>query len=379
MQWPQALRLPTRVSRFYPAFSLTLALAVTVTTIGWQKTQIELVTLADTVGPRVNQLEEQVDILSRQQKIDKATMAVQQQRITESNQKLTDLEKELSTRKSELASTQQQLKDAQSQLERQNAQLSQNASELEKLRSRPPLFSFQNYSSNPDMREQQDSIKQLITDAYDYIQRLYGAPYLLQGITIQFVDTLSISGSSGEIVIENGSSGIHITIKLTSFDKDSFRDINTVLHEVIHGFHGVAVFDTAALEEGITVAATDAVMREMAEDGKIPAFPRYYINLTDAEYARLNASTTVKADSDAFYGSNDVATVYQMIGKAWYTLYEQDHDFFKKFNAAYYPKAQRGAALTDSTVRETVKAVIPSVNNVPVADYISQNKAFNPH
>ena len=44
------------------------------------------------------------------------------------------------------------------------------------------------------------------------------------------------------------------------FDENSFEDVNTIIHEIMHGFHGVAVFESSAFEEGMTVAATDAVM-----------------------------------------------------------------------------------------------------------------------
>ena len=371
------ISLPTRVSRLYPVFSLTLAIACAVLTYAWQSTLLELNRVSE-VQQHQKELLAKIDTLTTEHQDDKAKIQVQLQKIDEATASLNTVQGQLDSKNKELATTQQQLTQAQTQLKSQQDQLSQNASEIDQLRARPPLFSFQNQSSQVNIEQQEADVKELVTTAYDYMVQLYGQPYLLSSITITFVDQFSIAGAAGEVVITNSDKGIATNIHLKSFDKNSFQDINTVLHEITHSFHGVAVLKTSAMEEGATVAATDAVMQQMIADGKIPSFSRLYLSLTDQQYADYNATLRVPEDNQLFYTSPDVAKVYQLIGTAWMRFYKQDRDFFKKFNAAYYAKVQQGIQADDPFVRQILTQVEPTVNGQSTANYLASNKAFNP-
>ncbi|MBU6389709.1 hypothetical protein KGQ71_04315 [Patescibacteria group bacterium] len=369
--------LPTRVSRLYPIFALTLAITNAIFIYAWQSADLTLSNLS-VVEQRNEALHNQVDQLTSQQSIDKSTLAFQKQEIGQNAQKLADLQKQIKAETDSLAAKDALLQQAQKQVAAQQAQLTSNASELEQLRNRPPLFSFQNQSGLADINQKEADVKALVTNAFPYIQKIYGQPYLLHQVSITFVNSLSIAGSSGEIVIKNGPGGISMDIQLEDFDKNSFQDNNTIIHEIVHAFHGIAVLDTSALEEGITVAATDAIMQAMINDGKLPDFGHLYLILSDQEYADWNTALHIPADNTLFYSSPDIAKIYQVIGKAWYRLYQQNGSFFKDFNAAYYPKVQKGISPDNALVLDTIRSVIPYVGSQSIDDYLKVNQAFDP-
>lgn len=338
----------------------------------WQSTEIEMLNLSENSSRNIDTLRQRVSDLTQTEKADKATLQVQKQQIDQTAAQLADLKKQYDQASTDLTSKVKQLQTAQDQL-------SKNAAELAQLRSQPPLFSFQNKSTTlQNVTTKEEQIKQLITDAFSYVQNLYGQPYLLHSITITFVDQFSIAGSSGEILISNSSQGINIDIHLKDFNNTNFQDINTVIHEMIHGFHGVAVFDTSALEEGITVAMTDAVMERMIQDNKLPHFNQLYISMSDETYAQMNRTLTIPADSTAFYSRPDISQIYQVIGKAWYRLYQEDASVFHKINDYYYPRIQNGQKADAALVRDAIKSALPSVGSQSISTYLSKNVAFNP-
>jgi hypothetical protein len=372
------LAFPTRVSRLYPVFSLILFLLSGVLFYSWQKAEINYETLADTVAYREANLRAQVTALTQDRDKNQLLLSQQQAKIADATSSLQKLQAEYQSVQTQFAAAQAQLKAAKDQVKQQEAQLATNAAELEQLRKRPPLFSFQNQSSLADINSKEADVKALITNAYDYIVSIYGQPYLINSITITFVDSFSISSSSGEIIIENSNKGINIDIHLKDFDKTNFQDVNTVIHEIIHAFHGVAVFESSALEEGITVAATDAVMSKMMADGKITHFSHLYLTIDANTYTDWNKTLSVYADNDKFYADSNVSKVYQLIGTAWYKMYTQDNAFFKNLNANYYPLVQRGQTPNTTLIKNSIKAVLSQVANVPISTYLSDNKAFNP-
>jgi myosin heavy subunit len=337
----------------------------------WQNTQINGNVAVQERNVKIEQLSLQVEQLTAQSKLDKATLQTQQEQIAQKNDLLKAVEQDLNN-------ATQQLKDAQSQLTKQKDQLATNSTELEQLRNRPPLFNFKNQSSLADIESKEAAIKEVVTAAYTYIQDLYDKPYLLNTITITFVDNFSIAGASGEIEISNSAKGISINIHIKDFDKNSFEDVNTIIHEIMHGFHGVAVLDSSALEEGMVVAASDAVMATMIKDKKLPSFERLYLILNEAQYSSYNDMLSIRSDNTKFYQDPLISRVYQLIGTAWYKLYNADPSFFKKFNVAYYAKVQQGLTVDAAEVRAIIASIIPEVEGLPINQFLSQNRAFNP-
>lgn len=340
-------------------------------TYWWQTNRITSESLIQQQEKQIQGLESQLNLLQTESQQDKVTLASQDKALTEATQSLQKIQ-------AELASANQELSKAQASIKQQESQLASNSAELEALRNRPPLFSFQSDADIANFASKEAEVKEIVSAAYDYIQELYGRPYLLNQIVIKLTNNLSIAGSSGEIVIENSTQGISITIKMRDFDKAKFQDVNTIIHEMVHGFHGVAVFRNSAYEEGIAVAVADAVMEQMIADQKLPEYDNLYLNLTNAQYLEWNQNLTVPADNNLFYSSPEIGKIYQLVGQAWYNFYQEDPNFFKKLNELYYPKVQSGTVPDVQSIKADITKILTSVNGVPIQHYLNNNRAFNP-
>lgn len=294
------------------------------------------------------------------------------------NEQLANLNRELSEKTKHLTEVESQLTSTTAKLKTQESQLAANSAELEQLRGRPPLFSFQK-STNRDVTADEADARTVVTAAYDTIVTVYGEPYILHQIIINFVDQadLSIAGASAQITITNSDQGLTMEVKLPSFDKDSFESVNTIVHEIIHGFHGLAALNAPVMEEGITVAATDVVMNKLYRQGVIPHGERF-ITLTTQQAAQLNGSLPRPASTSSFYQSPQVATYYNLAGWSWQQLYETDNQFFTKFNASLYTKTVAGTSLTPAVVRDTIAEIVSTVNGQSITDYMSSQITLNP-
>lgn len=311
--------------------------------------------------------------LEKQKAIDEKTAE-----LTKISGELSVKEKELTDKIDELKTKENEVSELQEKISNQESQLAANSTELNRLRSRPPLFSFNNESSLSDFESKKSQVQDVVTSAYDEIINIYGQPYLLHSVTITFVDNFSISGASGEIRIANSAQGLSIDIRLRDFDKNNFNDVSAIIHEIIHSFHGIAVFNTTVYEEGITVAATDVVLTRLISKNKLPNFGSLYLTISESTYNSYNNSLNVHSDSEAFYGSSNVGKVYQMAGFAWTKLYEADQNFFKEFNEEYYTSIQSGEQGNNNLVKSIIKNKISSVDGQTIDNYLSDQKVFNP-
>jgi hypothetical protein len=289
-------------------------------------------------------------------------------------EELKQKDQELEARKVELDKATKELTEKLKELKSAKSQLSSNAAELSKLRNRPPLFTFNVESSSiANIDQKKQDIQQVVTDAYSVIEEVYGLPYLLHSVTISFVESFSNPQAAAEIVITNGSDGLSLTIKIKDFDKNDFNDVNGIIHEIIHSFHGIAVLDTVAYEEGITVAATDAVMERLISQGKIPAFKPLYIRISAATYAN---SPSMPSDTNAFYTSDNTGDYYQVAGYGWYQLYKANSNFFKTFNEKVYTEKRSGKDLSPEVVKTAIReSGTGSVQGKSINDWL-ETKAF---
>lgn len=280
---------------------------------------------------------------------------------------------ELDAISADLTKKAEELASAQKKIKSQESQLSANAAELSRLRDRPPLFSFRVDSSTvTNVEQKKEDVKQLVTDAYDVITEIYSKPYLLSSVTISFVESFSNENAAAEISIANTSKGIELTIRIKDFDKNSFNDVNSIIHEVIHSFHGIAVLDPVAYEEGIVVAATDVVMEKLRTQGKILNFSRLYIRINGSEYA----NTSLTLPSSGFYDSSDTSMYYQIAGYGWYQIYKADSKFFVNFNEKLYEKKRNGEEITQELVKQTIKEAYSGSVSGQSIDAWLQTKAF---
>lgn len=319
-----------------------------------------------------------LDYFKKQKNVAEKESTEKQLELEKVNRELTAKEDELTSKIKELQSKQAEVSKLQTEIQNQQSQLSANSTELAKLRARPPLFTFNNHSSLANIAEKKAAVQEVVENAYDTIVEIYGPPYALNEVSITFVDFFNIQGASGEIQISNSEKGLSIDIRLKDFDKNNFNDVSAIIHEIIHSFHGMAVFDSTVMEEGITVAACDVVMAKMITEKKLIDFGHLYINISQNSYHSYNSSLSIPKDINAFYGSADAAKYYQLAGFAWMRLYEADHLFFKNFNERYYPYIQRGQYGSDEIVKAVIKATISSVGGQSIENYLGTQKAFNP-
>lgn len=292
-------------------------------------------------------------------------------------QKKADLDKkqtELDKASSDLVSKLKELDSAQKKIKSQEAQISTNSAELTKLRNRPPLFSFRVDATNlAEAEAKKNAVRQVVTDAYDAIIDVAGQPYLLHEVTIQFVDSFSIPTAAAETEITNTSQGLSVTIRLKDFDRNSFGDVNGLIHELSHTFDGLAYLNPIAYTEGKAVATADAVMEKMITAGTIPSFKPLYVRISAHEYSTTNL--TLPSDDALFYSSGDVAKYYQIVGYGWLQLYRSDNGFFKSFNDKLFAQKRNGIEITGSMVKDLIKQSISQVNNAPIDSWL-ETKAF---
>lgn len=298
--------------------------------------------------------------------------------VAEKNQQLANLNTELSAKTKQLTEAEAQLASTNTKLKSQEAQLAANSSEISQLRGRPPLFSFQKTTTR-DVTSDEADVRAIVSAAYDTINTIYGSPYILHQIIINFVNQgdLDIPGASAQITITNSREGLTMEVKLPSFDKNSYENVNTIVHEIIHGFHGLAALDAPVMEEGITVAAADAVMSRLYQNGVI-SHSQSFISLTAEQASQLNSSLTVPYASSAFYNMSNVGTYYNLSGWAWQQFYKTNNQFFIQFNASIYAKAINGVTLSPSVVRDTIKESISTVNGEGIDSFIAGQITLNP-
>lgn len=308
--------------------------------------------------------------------------------LTQKDALLSDVQKDLAAKSDELAKKREEvdkatqelaqklkeLESAQKKIASQQSEISTNSQELSNLRKRPPLFAFNVVSTQlSDAVAKKTAVQQVVKDAYDICRSVYGEPYLLNQVTIEFVDSFSNPNAAAETEISNGPSGLKVTIRLKDFDKTKFNDVNAVVHELLHSFHGLSTLNRMAYEEGITVAATDAIMEKLISSGKIQSFDPLYVRISSSAYA--STSLTLPSSDEAFYTSSDVAQMYQIAGYGWLELYRENSDFFKQFNEKIYAQKRDGNEITDSMVKDTIKSIVSRVNGQPTDTWL-QTKAF---
>ncbi|MBI3261120.1 hypothetical protein HYZ64_01970 [Candidatus Berkelbacteria bacterium] len=280
--------------------------------------------------------------------------------------KLEELQKsqdDLKKTQTEIAAKKKEIDSLSGKIKNQESQLAANSSELDKLRSRPPLFLVENKSSATDSETAITQLKNVVEASFDEIKSLYGDAYLLNQVTVQLVDSLARPNVAGEITIQNSKEGIKYTIRIKKFSSGSFLDVTTIVHEIIHAFHGIAFLEPVAHEEGITVAATEEIVSVLVNRGVVPNFSTRYLRISPEREAQLEADPNfvIPASSDAFYSSDQTSDYYQMTGRAWQGLANGDRGFYKRFNEALYAKVHTGIDPRGQVVLDTIREVKGSV------------------
>ncbi len=300
----------------------------------------------------------QTDLLLYDKTMAESLLKDSQKTVKEKSDELAKVIADLDSARKDLEEKQALIKEKEEKIARQQSQISANSKELQELRRRPPLFSFQNRSSNPDIESQKADVKNLVENAYSFIEDLYGSPYLLHQITISFVDSLSREGSAAETYIKNSAEGLEIDIRIKSFDKSNYSHINMIIHEVVHGFHGIAIVMPVAYEEGMAVAVSDLVMDRLQQSGKITTPSRFLEH-------RAFPGITIPLDSSQFYSGDKVWERYQVVGESWWQLEKAHPGALKRFNEEWYKHIRDGEEPNQELVKQTLDKVCSGCTVTP--------------
>jgi hypothetical protein len=354
-------KLPALSLIFILAGTMLLMTIATNRVMAWQAQKL------NASWAKLQTIEAQTKDLKAQKTVAQSTLQTKSQQVEAKGAELAKVSADLSAKL-------KQLDDANKKIAGLQSQLASTSAQIAKLRDIKPLFSFTVESTSiTNVEAKKNDVKEVVTAAYDEMVNVYGKPYLLHQVTISFVDTLDIPGAYASIKVSNSAEGLSITIKIRDFDKNNFLDVNAIIHEVMHSFHGLALLDPPAYEEGEVVAATDVVMANLISNGKINNFSPLYIRTSVADY--LNSSLTIPSDN-SFYSSDNTGMYYQLEGVGWYELYRADHNFFKNFNEKLYEKARNGETVTSSVILQIIRDVGPATVQGRSLNEWLETKAF---
>ncbi len=304
----------------------------------------------------------------------KAKTAEDQKILSQKQDELKNKQAQLDKLTADYSAKLKEIDSANKQITSLQGQIDTTSAQLQKLRDVKPLFTFQ--IDNPNLSnvdQKKADVEDVVTAAYDEIQSIYSKPYLLHQVVIDFVQNMTIPGAYAETEVSNGPNGLSLTIRIRDFDKTNFMDVNSIIHEIIHSFHGLALMNPHAYEEGETVAASDAVMANLISQGKIQNFSPLYVRISNDDY--LNSSLTLPSD-DTFYSGNDVAQYYQLAGYGWSAIYQADHNFFKTFNEKLYDKVRAGETVNATTIQQLIgQSTSATIHGKSINDWL-QTKAF---
>ena len=231
-------------------------------------------------------------------------------------------------------------------------------------------------------------LQTLVSLMYPRIIEIYGAPSWTGNVEI--VNTGPLDTSTIPQVQRAAFGGYDVSnsrILLPIFDnQDSFA--HALLLNMVHAFHGPAVFQYDAWEQGFARAASAAIIcRFNANFGFEDATANYYYTLLPF-YDLLNqpalGNSTFFPPSQANLVLQGQATIGKMLlprlgmsGAAWLKVYIENPNFFKQFNAAYYaqfdPNATPSLAGNVPALRDLAAPILPSgVEGTPWSAWYEQ-------
>jgi hypothetical protein len=159
---------------------------------------------------------------------------------------------------------------------------------------------------------------------------------------------------------------------------------------VLHAFHGPAVLQYDAWEQGFIRAAATVIARD-AQLGFLDPSNNYFYTLL-RRYDLLNQPTLAGPRfipaSQENVGYDGRFGVYKMLwarmamsGAAWLKCYIENPEFFKNFNAAYYAQFDPGASPSLAgnvpQLRAIAASVLPTVEGLEFNDWFSRQHVFD--
>ncbi len=196
--------------------------------------------------------------------------------------------------------------------------------------------------------EQLEQLKAAVAAIYPKIKEFYGAPSANNTVTITR-DTETQYG--GYFVPSLNEIALNCDKNFTISDS-----YGTLIHEIIHAFHGDYCIWSNPWEEGMTEAAEEIINNKMHN--------WHYEIGWESTYDVLNFPS---------WFQTDMYPPYYQGGAAWAKIYYENNNFFKNFNKEYYKDRSNDNGMIQNTLFE----VIQQVEGTPIQDWYAQQQIFH--
>jgi hypothetical protein len=217
-------------------------------------------------------------------------------------------------------------------------------------------FRFTGFTANDTLY-----LQTFLNDAYPRLEAVYGSPAVSGEVEIVNAGNLE---NSTIPEVKRFAYGVYDVsnnrILLPLFVRET-ASLQALLLNVVHAFHGPAVFQYDAWEEGFARAVSCVILRDFVRDPELAQ--KYAIDDPSANslfsllrfYDLLNQpalgnSTFFPPSQANLSGLNGKFTVVKMLwarigmsGAAWLKVYIENPSFFRDFNAAYYARFEPNA------------------------------------
>ncbi len=215
-------------------------------------------------------------------------------------------------------------------------------------------------------------IARLIAEFYPRIEALYGKPAVSGEVEIRNVGSLDTSQipQIQRLFAFGGYDVSNNRILLPVFESnDTFAQ--ALLLNLIHAFHGPAVFQYDAWEQGFARAAASVIARDPqfgfrdASANSIFSLLRWYDLLNQPGlgnptfYPPAQKDTVLETTSGGFTLGKMTFPRVGMSGAAWLKVYIENPNFFRQFNEAYYARFEPNAS-------PSLAGNVPELKNIAV-------------
>ena len=224
-------------------------------------------------------------------------------------------------------------------------------------------------------------LQAFVADAYPRIEAVYGAPAVSGEVEVVNAGNLETTTISEVQRFSYGVYDVSNNRILLPIFNDPRGSLQALLLNMIHAFHGPAVFQYDAWEQGFARAAGAVVLRDFARDPEL--IQKYNFDDPSANtlysllrfYDLLNqpalSNATFFPPSQADIPINGKFSVAKMLwarigmsGAAWLKVYIENQSFFRDFNAAYYaqfdPNANPSLAGNVPALRSLAAPLLPN-------------------
>ena len=246
-------------------------------------------------------------------------------------------------------------------------------------------FAYQGFTSTD-----QAFLQQVESVVYPAIVSLYGAPAVSGTVTVVNAGTIDSGIVTDSQFVSFGVYDVsHNQILLPTYaSNESFTQAFIV--NILHAFHGPAVFQYDAWEQGFARAAAAVIARQTAGtigitdpagNGLIDLLPYYDLlnqpSLGNSTFIPVSQATLTLDTSGTL-----LAARLGMSGAAWLKVYIENPDFFRQFNAAYYaqfdPTTNPGLAGDVPSLRALAQPLLPAgVEGIDWNDWYQQQFILN--